>query len=78
MYADDGGDDIRKTHPRKTVTFVCWLDGGDVPGYTMAIFPSRVRSVSVQRSTGNDPARIEWQVSITDVPHEAVIVPALS
>lgn len=76
FYADQGGVDVRDLLPLGTDGFIVWLDGGDVAGYKMGVYPIRVRSNAQQRSAGDEPARILVQFSITRQPAEGVAVPA--
>lgn len=76
MYADLGGVDARSLMPVDTNGFVVWLDGGDVTGRKMDVYPVRIASHSKARSTdGKDAATIEITYSITDQPAENVTIP---
>lgn len=75
-YADRAGIDARGTMPRDATGYLVWLDGGDVPGRLMDVFPCTVSSHGKQRSTGNDPARIVIAYAITSEPAENVVIPA--
>jgi len=76
MYATVNGADVRTLLPRNTTGFILWLDGGDVAGNKMDVFPVSVRSLGKMRSVGEDPARLQIQFSITAEPAESVAVPA--
>lgn len=76
-WADKTGQDLRDRSERNTNLFVVWMDGGDVAGYLMDIFPVRVLSQGKTRSVeGTDAARVPVQYSITSVPAENVEIPA--
>ncbi len=76
MYADTTGTDARSLMPRDTNGFVVWMDGGDVTGRKMDVFPVRVSSVGKARSVGgDDPATIQFQFAITSQPAEDVTIP---
>lgn len=77
FYADSTGADARSLLPRDTAGFVIILDGGDVPGSTMDVFPVKVSSVGKSRSVeGSDAATVAIAFSITSEPAEDVTVPA--
>lgn len=77
FYADKTGDDARALLPRGTDGFIVFLDGGDVAGSLMDVYPIRVKSVGKPRSTeGKDPATVEIQFSITSEPAEDVTIPS--
>lgn len=76
MYRDLGGTDAIGLMPVDTNGFVVWLDGGDVGGRKMDIFPVRVASHSKARSTeGKEAAQVEITYAITDQPAENVTIP---
>jgi hypothetical protein len=76
MYADLGGTDARQLMPVDTNGFIVWLDGGDVTGRKMDVFPVRIASHSKARSVdGKEAAQIEIAFSITDQPAENVTIP---
>lgn len=75
FYSDESGSDVRSVLPRDTAGYILWLDGGDVTGNKMDVFPVRVLSVGKQRST-SEAARVQVQFSITAEPAEDVDVPA--
>lgn len=76
FYADRAGADVRTLLPRDTDTNIVILDGGDVAGYKMDVFPVRVRSVGKDRSLGDDAGLVVVSFSITAEPAENVTVPA--
>ncbi len=77
MYASLNGVDARTLMPRGTNGFIVWMDGGDVAGYLMDVFPVRVASLGKTRSAeGKDAATIEIMFSITSAPAENVAIPA--
>lgn len=78
FYSDQAGVDVRAELPRDTAGFVLWLDGGDVAGNLMDVYPVRVLSNGKMRSVGEEAARIQVQFSITSEPAENVTVPALT
>lgn len=77
FYADNTGTDARSLLPRDTAGFIVVLDGGDVTGRKMDVFPVRVSSVGKARSVeGSDAATVQVQFAITSEPAENVAVPA--
>lgn len=76
MYADLGGTDVRELLPRGTNGFMLIMDGGDVPGRTVDVFPVRVGSQGKSRSVDDDPAVIEVTFYITSEPSENVVIPS--
>lgn len=76
FYADEAGDDVREVLPYKTVGYIVFMDGGDVPTQPMDVFPVRVRSVGKTRSVGEEHARIMIGFSITREPFIDVAIPA--
>ncbi|TQS29128.1 hypothetical protein [Microbispora sp. KK1-11] len=75
-YASKNGIDSRQLMPRDATGFVAWMDGGDVAGQPMDVFPVTVSSVSKPRSVGDEVARIVHQFAITSQPAENVTIPA--
>jgi hypothetical protein len=76
MYMDLGGTDARALMPVDTNGFIVWLDGGDVAGRKMDVYPVRVASHGKERSVdGTDAATIEIQYSITSQPAENITIP---
>lgn len=76
-YADIAGVDARDLWPRGTTGFILWMDGGDVAGRDMDVYPVLVISQPKQRDPeGGSAARIMIQFSITAQPAENVTVPA--
>ncbi|MEV8636513.1 hypothetical protein AB0395_33185 [Streptosporangium sp. NPDC051023] len=76
MYASKNGVDARSLMPRDTSGTVVWMDGGDVPGQPMDVFPVTVSSVGKPRSVGDEVARITFSYAITSAPAENVTIPA--
>lgn len=76
FYAGDDGVDVRALMPRDTDGFIIWMDGGDVAGRLMDVFPVRVLSVGKTRSMGAEAARLVIQYAITSEPAEDVVIPA--
>lgn len=74
FYASSNSIDVRSLLPRDTVGYVVWLDEGDIAGRTMDVFPVQVSSAPKVRSL-SDPAQIQVQFTITNVPAENVVVP---
>lgn len=76
MYRDLGGTDAIGLMPVDTNGFIVWLDGGDVVGQKMDVFPVRVASHSKTRSTeGKEAATVEITFAITDQPAENITIP---
>jgi hypothetical protein len=76
MYRDLGGADAHSLMPVDANGYVVWMDGGDVPGRLMDVFPVRVAAHNKPRSTeGNAAATVEIQFAITDQPAEYVVIP---
>lgn len=76
FYADLAGADARALLPQGTNGFIIILDGGDVGGRKMDVYPIRVKSVGKPRSSdGTDPATVAIQFSITSVPAENITIP---
>ena len=76
FYESIDGEDVRALLPRNTNGYVVWMDGGDVPGYLMDVFPIRVASQGKTRSTDDDAATIVINFSITREPVENLTIPA--
>ncbi|MEO3875526.1 hypothetical protein ABGB18_42665 [Nonomuraea sp. B12E4] len=76
FYQGDDGDDVRDLMPRDEDGNIVWLDGGDVAGRLMDVFPTRVLSVGKTRSMGAEAARLVIQYAITSEPAENVAIPA--
>jgi hypothetical protein len=75
FYASIDGDDVRTELPLGTNGYIVFLDGGDVATQLMSIYPVRVRSTPMQRST-SDAARVQIQFSITRPPKEFATIPS--
>lgn len=77
MFMDLDGTDARALMPVDAAGFVVWLDGGDVPGRLMDVYPVSVASHSKARSTdAKDAATVEIMFAITSKPAEGVTVPS--
>lgn len=76
LYADLGGTDIRDVISRGDNGYMVIMDGGDVAGRTMDVFPARVGSLGKNRSVDDDPATIVINFNITSEPSEDVVIPA--
>ncbi|WP_327047293.1 hypothetical protein OG320_05210 [Microbispora sp. NBC_01189] len=74
-YMDRAGIDARTVMPRDATGWMVWLDGGDVAGRKMDVFPVTVSSHGKSRSVGSEPARITIQYAITGEPAENVTIP---
>lgn len=69
------GADVRTLLPRGTVGFIVFLDGGDVAGSRMDVYPVTVISIPKERSM-DEAFGIMAQFSITAAPAEDVLIPA--
>lgn len=77
MYMDLGGTDARSLMPVDTNGYVVWMDGGDVTGRLMDVYPVRVASHSKARSVeGKDAATVEIMFAITGQPAENITIPS--
>lgn len=76
FYADQGGQDVRTIMPRDTNGYILWMDGGDVQGNKMDVYPVRVSSNAKMRSLEDEASRIQVQFAITSAPAEDVDVPS--
>lgn len=77
FYCDKTGADARSLLARDTDGFIIFLDGGDVAGSLMDVYPVRVSSLGKARSVdGDDAATVEIQFSITSEPAEDVEIPS--
>lgn len=76
MYADLGGTDARQLMPRGTNGYIVWMDGGDVTGRFMDVFPVRVGSAPKNRTVDDEAATLTFNYNITSEPAEDVAIPA--
>lgn len=76
FWASQDGDDIRQLQHRNDRAFLLFLDGGDVPGQPMDVYPIQVASVGKQRTTSEQGAQVVITYAITAVPAEDVEIPA--
>lgn len=76
FYQGVTGVDARGLMPRDADGNMLWLDGGDVAGRKMDVFPCRVLSVGKQRSMGAEAARLVIQYAVTSEPAENITIPA--
>jgi hypothetical protein len=78
MYADVGGSDARSLMARGTAGYVVWMDGGDVAGRKMDVFPVRVLSVAKSNRSveGSEAALLQFMYAISSAPAENVTIPA--
>lgn len=75
FYQGETGLDVSGLMPRDAAGNVVWLDGGDVAGRKMDVFPVRILSVGKQRSMGAEAARLVIQYAVTSEPAENVTIP---
>ncbi|MGD9989307.1 hypothetical protein [Pseudonocardia sp.] len=75
IYAARNGVDVRSTLVQGYTGFVVFLDGGDVTGYKMDVYPVLVISRPKQRGD-SDPMTTQYQFSITQPPAEDVAIPS--
>ncbi len=76
FYADPSGSDARTLFPRGATGFILRMDGGDVAGRKMDVFPVTVSSVPKEMGTGDDAGTIQVMFAITSEPAENVTIPA--
>lgn len=76
FYADPSGSDARTLFPRGATGFILRMDGGDVPGRKMDVFPVTVSSVPKEMGTGDDAGTLQVMFAITSEPAENVTIPA--
>lgn len=76
MYADAAGTDARTLMPRDTTGFIVRLDGGDVAGRKMDVFPVKVTSAPKALGTDDAAGTIQFTYAITSEPAENVTIPA--
>ncbi len=76
FYGARDGNDVRTTLVRDTNGFIAWMDGGDVAGYKMDVYPVRISSAPKQRSVGDEAFRIQIMFNVTTEPAEDVTIPA--
>lgn len=75
IYADPTGADARTLFPRDQTGFMIRMDGGDVTGRKMSIFPCKVASQNKLMGTDEEAARIEISFTITRIPAEDLAIP---
>lgn len=77
MYASKSGVDARSLMTQDAVGFVVFLDGGDVAGQKMDIYPVTVSAVVKQRSAmGSDIDTLLFSYAITGDPQFNINIPA--
>lgn len=76
FYADRAGADIRILLSRQATGHVVFLEGGDVPGHPMSVWPVTVAATPRQPRVEGEPARITAQFVVTSQPSQDVEVPA--
>lgn len=76
IYADPSGADVRSLLPRDTSGYVVRMDGGDVAGRKMSVFPVKVASQNKLLGTDEEAGRIEITFTITRQPAEDLTIPA--
>lgn len=75
IYAAKNGIDARQTLVFGYSGFVVLLDGGDVAGYKMDVWPVGVIAKPKQRGD-SDPLNIMYQFNIPQAPAEDVTIPS--
>jgi hypothetical protein len=76
FYADPSGADARTLFPRDEEGVILRMDGGDVAGRKMDVFPIRVSSVPKEMGTGDGAGTLQVMFAITREPAENVTIPA--
>ena len=76
IYADPSGTDVRALLPRDAAGYIIRMDGGDVAGRKMSVFPIKVSSQNKLMGTDEEAARIEINFTITRQPAEDLTIPA--
>ncbi len=76
IYADPSGSDVRTLLPRDATGYIVRMDGGDVAGRKMSVFPVKVASQNKLMGTDEEAARIEIAFTITRIPAEDLTIPA--
>lgn len=76
LYADPSGSDVRTLLPRDATGYILRMDGGDVAGRKMSVFPVKVASQNKLMGTDEEAARIEVAFTITRIPAEDLTIPA--
>lgn len=75
FYGTETGADVRTLLARGVSGYIIIMDGGDVAGRKMDVFPVRSRSVGKLRSVGEDAFRLMVPFSIPRQPAEDVTIP---
>lgn len=76
FYTSKTGNDIRTLLPRGTAGYICFLDGGDVTGNKMEVYPVTVTANGVERSVnGSAASKVEVMFAITRTPAQNISVP---
>lgn len=76
IYADPSGSDVRTLLPRDASGYIIRMDGGDVAGRKMSVYPVKVASQNKLMGTEEEAARIEVAFTITRQPAEDLTIPA--
>jgi hypothetical protein len=77
FFTSKNGVDIRTLLPRGTTGNVVFLDGGDVSGNKIEVYPVTVTSNAVMRSfKSKDPSKIKVGFAITKTPGQNLTCPA--
>lgn len=77
FFTSKNGVDIRALLPRGTSGYVAFLDGGDVSGNKMEVYPITVTSNAVMRSLqSKDASKVKVGFAITKTPGQNLTVPA--
>lgn len=76
FYTSKNGTDIRTLLPRGTNGYIGFLDGGDVTGNKMEVYPVTVTANGVERTVnGSAASRVMVGFAITKTPAQNVSVP---
>lgn len=76
FYASTTGVDVTSLLPRTTTGFILWLDGGDISGHQMEVYPITVMANGIDRDnkmTKADVVKIDF--AITRQPAQNVTIP---
>ena len=76
FYASTTGVDVTALLPRTTTGYICWLDGGDISGHQMEVYPVTVMANGIDRDnkmTKADVVTVDF--AITRQPAQNVTIP---
>lgn len=76
VYADLAGADARTVLTEGLNGFMVFMDGGDVPGQPMDVYPVRVKAVGKARSVGDSAMQLVIEFTITGAPVVDEDIPA--